>query len=298
MATFPRVIFTGATGLLGKYFLKNKDSDYEIIGIANKNLQSKAKNLYAIDITDREEVLEFIEKINPQTIVHAASIGDVDYCEKNPDEAYKVNIEGTKNVIQAANQARAMLIFTSSNAIYDGIDYPFDENSKPNPIDVYGKTKIEGEGLIKKSGLNYVILRLMTMYGWPLPGGRTNPVEWVINKLKEKEHVNIVGDIYNNHLWAGQAADVIWKIIKSNIQQKTYNIAGKDCISRYELALKVAKVFDLDSSLISEVDSSFFKNLTPRPKNTCFNTNQMETELGIKPLSIDEGLKIMKEKVN
>ena len=136
------------------------------------------------------------------------------------------------------------------------------------------------------------------MYGWYQRGGRPNPATWVIDKLRKKEKINVVNDVYNNHLWAGQAANVIWKIIKSSIQQETYNMAGKNCISRYELALKVAKAFNLDSSLILPVKSSFFKNLAARPKNTCFNTAKIEKELKIKPLSVDEGLRLMIKEEN
>lgn len=283
----PKIVFTGITGLLGGYFLKSKDPSYEIIGVSSK----------IIDIADKRKVLDFIKKGNPKIIIHAASLGNVDYCEKNPNEAYKVNVEGTKNIIKAAKQIKAKIIFLSSNAVYDGVNPPYDEKSMTNPIDVYGKTKVEGEELIIKSNLNYCILRLITMYGWPQLGGRTNPVTWVIDNLKKGQRINVVNDIYNNHLWAGQAAEVLWKIIEKNIKE-VYNIAGADCISRYDLALKVAKVFDLDSSLISPVSSDFFKSIAKRPKNTCFNTEKMEKELGIKPLGIDEGLRLMKQEAN
>lgn len=280
----PRIVFTGITGLLGGYFLKSKDPSFEIIGVSRKNF----------DVKDKRKVLGFIKKINPKIIVHAASAGNVDYCEKNPDEAYKVNVEGTQNVIDAAKKTNSKIIFLSSNAIYDGESPLYDENKTPKPLDVYGRTKVEGENAVLKSNLNYCILRLITMYGWPQLGGRTNPVTWVIDNLKKGQRINVVNDIFNNHLWVGQAAVVVWKVIKENISG-IYNIAGADCISRYDLARKVAKVFDLDSSLISPVSSDFFKNIAKRPKNTCFNTLKMEKELGIKPLSVDEGLMLMKQ---
>ncbi len=292
------ILFTGITGLLGKYFLRNKDSEYDITGIANKSLQDENNNFFKIDITDKDLLINFVKKTTPQIIVHAASIGNVDYCESHPEVAHKVNIEGTKNIISAAKEVGAKVIFTSSNAVYDGINHPFGEESKVNPVDVYGQTKVEGENLLRKSNLNYTILRLMTMYGWPNAGGRANPATWVIDKLTKNEPINVVNDIYNNHLWAGQAADAIWKVIKKSTEADTYNVAGKDCISRYELALKVAEVFNLDSSLISPVDSSFFKNIVARPKNTCFNTEKIENILGVKPLTIDESLKLMRKEQN
>lgn len=281
-----RIVFTGITGLLGGYFLKVRQQGYKIIGINSKN-----------DIINKKKILSFIKKIDPALIVHAASLGNVDYCEKHSNEAYKVNVEGTQNIIDAAKAVNAKIIFLSSNAVYDGDNAPYDEKSITNPVDVYGKTKVKGENAILKSNLNYCIVRLITMYGWPQPGGRANPVTWVIDNLKKGERINVVNDIYNNHLWAGQAAEVIWKVIKKNISG-VYNIAGADCISRYELALKVAKVFDLDSSLISLVSSDFFKNIAKRPKNTCFNTKKMEKELDIKPLSVDEGLKLMQQEAS
>ncbi len=293
--TSSKIVFTGITGLLGGYFLKTKKSGYGIIGIGNKNISQNNDNFFQIDITNKKQVLDFINKINPSVIIHAASIGNVDYCERNPDEAYKVNIEGTKNIINAAKKARAKIIFLSSNAVFDGNNPLYDEKALSSPIDIYGKTKKEGESLIKMSGLNFVILRLMTMYGWPQAGGRGNPVTWIIDKLKTGEKINVVSDIYNNHLWAGQAAEVIWEILKKDIKNETYNIAGMDCISRYDLALKVAKIFELDPSLITPVTSDFFKSIAKRPKNTCFNVSKMETQLGIKAVSIDEGLALMRE---
>lgn len=158
-------------------------------------------------------------------------------------------------------------------------------------------TKYAAEEEIKANTPNYVVLRLMTMYGWNHRGERQNPVTWMIEKLSKKEKINVVNDIYNNHLWAGQAAEVLWKIIKEDRSNKIYNMAGAQCISRFNLALKVAQVFKFDKSLITSVPSSFFKNIAPRPKNTCFETTKIEKELGVKPLKILEGLQWMKNEL-
>lgn len=291
-----KILFTGITGLLGKYFLKSLKSNFRVVGIADKTIQSNNENLFKVDIADKQSIEDFVRKNKPVVIVHAASIGNVDYCEKHPEEAYRINIQGTKNIISAAKSVDAKIIFLSSNAIFDGINPPYDENGILNPLDVYGKTKVEGERLISESQLSFCILRLITMYGWPQKDGRGNPVTWVIDNLKKSQKINVVNDVYNNHLWAGQAAEIVWRVIKENING-IYNIAGNDCISRYDFALKVARIFKLDSSLISPVSSDFFKDIAMRPKNTCFNTQKMRKELGIKPFSIDEGLRLMKQEL-
>lgn len=290
-----KILFTGITGLLGKYFLNKKPIGFEIIGTYNTHIPKKIGNSFKLNISDSQEVNSFINNARPNIVIHAASIGNVDYCESHKEEAYKINIEGTQNVLNASLRVNAKFIFTSSNAIYDGENSPYGEGFLVNPLDVYGKTKVEGEKIIKKSNIPYTILRLMTMYGWPQEGGRSNPVTWVIEQLKNKKQIYVVNDIYNNHLFAGQAAEVIWKIIEDGKDKETYNIAGKECISRFELALKVCKVFDLDPSLINPVKSDYFKNIAPRPKNTCFDTNKIEKEFDIKPLGIIEGLKKMRD---
>lgn len=289
-----KVLFTGATGLLGKYFLNSPQKGFELIGTYNKNTSLKKKNLYALDVSNRSETLTLINKIKPSYVIHAAALGNVDYCETHKGEAKKVNETGTKNVSEAANENGAVIIFTSSNAIFDGNNPPYSEDAKPSPLDYYGKTKVAGEKIVKESGAIYVILRLMTMYGWAPVGGRSNPVNWIIDEVREKNTINVVNDIYNNHLYAAQAVDVIWEIIKRDKRNEVYNVGGRESVSRFDLAIMTAKVFELDKKYINSVTSDYFKNIVPRPKNTTVDTSKIEKDLGIKPLKIIDGLKKMK----
>lgn len=291
------VVFTGVSGLLGKYFLNTSPSQYKIIGIYNKtvNQVDKHKNLFKLDITEKETVINFFKKKAPSIVIHAASIGNVDFCESHPDLAQKINIEGTSNILEACRAIGAKIIFTSSNAVYNGKNPPYGETSERLPVDIYGKTKKEGEDMIISSEVSYVILRLMTMYGWQPVGARSNPVSWIIENLRKAKEINVVNDIINNHLWAGQAAEVLWKCITSDVVNEEFNVAGGESVSRYDLALRVASVFDLDPSLINPVPSSFFPSVAPRPRDTSFDTNKLSNALRIKPLTIREGLQKMRE---
>lgn len=296
-----KILFTGGTGLLGRYFLKIIPAGFFVFATyLNNKADSKDGSRYRflrLDIRDKERVLQLVDRLKPEIIVHAASLGNVDYCQQHKKEAWSVNVEGTKNILSACQKNKSRMIFTSSNAIYNGVHSKFSEKSTPKPLNYYGLTKYAAEKEIKKRSKDFVIVRLMTMYGWNHRNERLNPVTWLIEKLSKKERLNIVNDIYNNHLWAGQAVKVLWKIIKENKTNEVYNIAGGECISRFELALKVTKVFGFDKSLISPVPSSFFKSIAPRPKNTCFDTVKIEKELGIRPLKMLDGLKRMKNEL-
>ena len=291
------ILLTGASGLFGWNFLSRlrKNRQYSITCISRKiiNKDTSFHHFIAADIVDKKDIIRIAEKAAPKIIIHAASLGNVDYCQIHQKEAWKVNVSGTRNIIEAARRVKALLVFFSTNAVYDGRRPPYDENSQRTPVDFYGRTKADSEDDIRRSKISWVIIRLMTMYGWHQFSQRPNPVTWLIGELKKNKPVKVVNDIYNNHLYVGQAIDAVLKVVGLNKKNDTFNIAGRDCISRFDLALKVVDKFHFERKNILPVSSNFFSQLAPRPPNTCFSTAKMERELKIKPISVDEGLDMM-----
>jgi len=270
--------------------------EFELTASYNKNtmiVERGRASFIQIDITNKAAVFDFFDEAKPEVLIHTAAMANVDYCETHKEEAWRVNVEGTANLLGACDKHGTKMIFISTNGVFDGEKAPYSEKDGPNPINHYGKTKLEAENLVRKSGKNHTVARLMTMYGWNNPAERQNPVTWLLSKLRSGETVDMADDIYNNHLLADNGADAIWSIVKLD-KSGTYHIAGKDCVSVYELALKVAEVFELDKALIARAKRGFLKTVAPRPKNTCFNTEKMEKEL-VRPLGIKEGLLYMKQ---
>ena len=290
------IIFTGGTGLLGTAFLDTAPDQVEIIPTSFKNeefRQFKRFSFQKVDITDRESVIDLFDRARPRVVVHAASLGSVDYCEQHREEAMMVNVEGTRNVIEAAQRYGTKMIFTSSNAVFDGNDAPYTEASKTNPVNFYGKTKVIGEDLVQRSNLHFTIVRLILMYGWNHPGERQNPVTWLIEKLTKGERVKLVNDTYTNPLLNTQAAQAIWKIVELD-KTGILNISGGETANRYEFGIKTAEIFGLDSQLIEPVPSEYFSGIAARMPNTAYDTRLMEGELGVIPFALEEGLMRMK----
>ena len=290
-----KIFVTGGTGLLGSTLVRTAPKEFEVEASYNKNTMiTERARFIQIDITDKTRVFEVFDEIKPEVLIHTAATANVDYCETHKEEVWRVNVAGTENLLDACDKHDTKMIFTSTNAVFDGEHAPYSEEDEPNPINYYGKTKLEAETLVRKRGAEHAVARLMTMYGWNNPSERQNPVTWLLSKLMNAEAVHVVDDIYNNHLFVDNCADAIWAIVKLD-KVGTYHIAGKDCISIYELALKTADVFELDKTLIKPVKSDFLKFPAPRPKNTCYVTDKMEKELGVRPLAIKEGLLYMKQ---
>lgn len=294
-----KVLITGVTGLLGLSLMKEKPTGFDIYAgyynfpKAQLPVANGARYL-EFDIKDQKQVLGAFDEARPDIVVHAASIGNVDYCERNQEEARKTNIEGSRNMIEASRRHKCAFLFMSSNAVFDGEKPPYGEENRPNPIDYYGKTKLQAEQDLAGSGLKYAIARLMTMYGWNHPLERQNPVTWTLANLKQGKHINVVDDIYNNHLYADSAARAVWAIVSKN-KQGIFHIAGSEIASRYELARAVAGIFGLDKRFIKPVKSSFFPSIAPRPKNTSYKIDKMQKELSMPGLGIKEGLALMRD---
>lgn len=293
-----KVFLTGATGLLGEHLIKSLPTKYFLVGTYHRVLPRLKKDnvtYMELDLSNLSAMTRIIEKIKPQVILHTASIGNVDYCENHKKEAKKININATKNLFLVSRVYKSKFVFFSTNAIFDGKNPPYNEESEPNPLDYYGITKTEIENYLQKQSPNtqILILRLTTMYGWHHPQERKNPVTWFLEELSKNHELKVVDDTYNNFLYAKDAATAVWRLLSAPKDGK-YNIAGPETVSRFELAQKAALVFGLPSEKIKPVPSSFFPSLAPRPKNTTFDISKITRDIWFKPKHIIDGLKDMK----
>lgn len=292
-----KIFVTGSTGLLGSSLLRNAPKAHTLYASYNINtlVPNVACKYYLCDITKKAQVNEVIKKIKPDVVIHTAAIATPDYCDKHKSEAKAVNINGTKYLIEACKIVGAKFVYITTNGVYDGKKAPYDEAAKPNPVDYYGVTKATGEKMTRESGVDFIIMRLITMYGWNNPKERQNPVTWQLKILGEnKNPLNMVSDMYNNFLYVEDAAKAIWKAVGKKQYGESFNIAGRDCESRYDFSVKIAKAFDMDHKMIYPVKLSFFKNYVERPKNTCFITTKMQKVLGLKPTPSKAGLAHLK----
>lgn len=256
-----------------------------------------------LDKTVRDDTLDLVKRLKPDVVIDTAALHNVDYCETHRDEAWKVNVVGTRNVADACEEVCAKMIFISTDYVFDGTKALYTEEDAPNPLNLYAKTKLEGENLLKKAAVAYAIARPSVIYGWnpgelaglkSSSGKSMNFVIWTINKLKRREEINIVTDQYSSPTYAGNLAEALLALSKSD-KQGVYHTAGKTCTNRFNFAKKIAEVFELDGSLIKPVTSDLFRQVAKRPKRCCLDVSKAERELKVRFLAVEEGLKKMKE---
>lgn len=289
-----KVLIIGASGLLGSKLLEACKEKYEVYGTYLSH-GIEGKNFFPLDATKRIDTFKLIEKIKPDVIFDVHSLTNVDYCELHPEEAWAVNVDGTKNIAEACKTFGAKLVFISSDYIFPGTKGSYSEKDKPRPLNYYGKTKAIGEKVIQLLDVDHIIARTAVLYG--IGGlGKKPFVGWVIENLKNEKEINVVVDQFNNPTLADNLAEILLKLYEKDAFG-LFHAVGADNVSRYELALKVAEVFGLDKKLIKPIATPELRQAAIRPRKLELSTKKLQRFLGITPLGIEEGLKIVKRQM-
>jgi len=286
-----KLLITGASGLLGKKIVELAQNDFIITPIhKTRPLHSSSVKL---DVTESLAVLNLLNKLEPDVVIHTASETNVDKCEIEKEHAWKINAEGTRNLAEACQNVNAKLVYASTDYVFDGEKGMYTEEDKPNPVNYYGVTKLEGEKQVIEQCKNYAILRTSVLFGWH--PWKQNFATWIINKLKQQQEIMVVEDHYNTPTLADNLAEMAVEIAKNDLQG-IYHASGSERISRYEFGKRIARTFNLDPDLIRPVKMSQLTAwIAKRPRDSSLNTDKIQKQLKTKPLNITEGLNKMKQ---
>lgn len=215
-----------------------------------------ATDVEDVDITNLQQVERFVDKLHPDIIVNCAVKRDRQWCEDNPEEAFAIHALGARNLAIAANIQGAHLFYLSSDQVFDGgSDVPYNEFDLPNPITVYGKSKLAGEHFVKTLCPKHTILRSSWMYGKKylseiIAQARTGSVS--INK-------NIVGTPTSSL----EMAEVIISFFGSN-QFGTFHISCEGEASLKAFIEEILKIEGIEAEIVVGGDTMNFEKFRPR----------------------------------
>lgn len=291
-----RVMIIGAAGLLGQYLsAKAVERGLDVTATFNRTRpEQKEVPLVHLDITDPDAVDTVISKAAPDVVFLPSALTSVDHCETHPQQAWAVNAEGTFNVASACKNVGARLFYVSTDYVFNGEKgekyYEFDT---PDPINVYAQTKLEGERLTLDANRRNIVARVSVLYGWNRVSDKTNFVTWAINEMRRGIEVKLFGDQNVTPTYAPNAADVMLKMAQEN-GTGLYHVAGPNCLSRYEMGLRIAEEFGLDASLCKKVRTEDVELPAKRGRVTCLDINRAQAEFNITMSSFATGLAEMR----
>jgi dTDP-4-dehydrorhamnose reductase len=295
-----RILICGANGLLGQRLslMLSTQNDYEVLNTSIERsyvYDNKLFDYNQLDVTNRSDVKSLISSFQPDVILNAAAATNVDWCESNREEAWKVNVTAVENLAEASRKVNGKLIHVSTDYVFDGKNGPYDETAKPNPLGYYGKTKLASENAIRSAAIQHIIIRTMVLYGSGI-GIKANFALWIVNSLKAGKQITVVDDQLGNPTFVGDLAMAMIKAFELD-REGIFHVGGGDQLSRYDFAMQTAELFNLDASLIMRIKTHDLIQASPRPMISGFITLKAETQLGMRFLTVKEGLTLLKHEL-
>ena len=278
-----KILVTGSNGQLGLHFKKTPNSSLFSMIYTHHSSFSGFINM---DISNEEQVRSVLQKFKPDIIINTAAITDVDLCQKNKLLARRVNVDGLKNLIKHS-KLKAKIIQISTDYIFDGLTGFYSENSTPNPLSYYGKTKLEAENILISSNKNFIIVRVSTLFS----NISINFYNWVLSNLSKNNHIKVFGDQISNPCYALNLVNFIYDLILLDFNGKI-NFGSKNSISKLNFAIDIADENNLDKHLIEEVKIKDISFEADRPLNSSFDLS-LCNDLNINLFNIKDTLKYM-----
>jgi CDP-6-deoxy-D-xylo-4-hexulose-3-dehydrase len=233
-------------------------------------------------------VAQIVREVRPSVIFLPAAFSNVEACEVEPQLAYAVNVEGVSHVAAAARHARTLLVFYSSDYIFDGTAGPYAEEDVPNPLNVYGRTKLEGERLVVATVPDHLIVRTTVVYGWDRSSKNFAMQLW--QRLSAGERMRVPNDQVGTPTLVDYLAEVSLRLVETGARG-VINVAGRDRLSRADFARRLAKTFSLSQSLVEEVMTAELQQQAARPLQGGLRVDRLESILGTEAMNLDEALK-------
>jgi dTDP-4-dehydrorhamnose reductase len=251
------IAIIGANGQLGSDLVKvfTADDDYRVYRLTHKDIE-------VADYSSCEKLIN----IKPDTVVNTAAYHRVDECEENPEKTFAVNSLGAFNIARICSKIGSVCVYISTDFVFDGKkDSRYDENDSPNPINVYGVSKLAGEYLTKTCE-KYYIIRTASLFGIAGSSGKGgNFVETVIDKALRGEKLKIVNDIYISPTHTLEVAIVIKEILERGLPYSVYHVVSNGYCSWWEFAKEIIEVLDLPVE-VEPIKSSEYNFKARRPR--------------------------------
>lgn len=294
-----KILITGAKGQLGYHLQKVLDSHELFLGDTDN-----------YDITKPEIVMAQTARFQPEVIIHAAAYTNVDGAETQKELCRAINVDGSRNVAEAAKSVNAKIVAISTDYVFAGDkDSPYLESDPPNPISYYGQTKLKGEEAVRSTTNQYYICRTAWLYGGPKPirqnrlEGEDRPRDldyfnidadnppfknFVYTMLKigrGKDRIRVVQDQIGSPTYAADLAETISQLIKTN-NFGTYHITNGGHTNWADFAreiFRLAKYSTTVSDLTSEQWAKKNRESTKRPAYSVL-ANKKIREIGLPPL--------------
>ncbi len=283
-----RVLITGGSGLLAlNWACRMRDSHEVILAQHARKISLRGARCVAIDLESPATLTTELEPLRPDLVVHTAGLASVDQCEQQPDRAMHLNAALASNVASACRQLNIKLIHISTDHLFVGHKALNTENDPPSPLNVYARTKLRAEQWVTRENPGAIIVRT-NFFGWG-HHYRQSLSDWILASLRNGRTISMFDDVHFTPLLADQLAQTVHLLAERNVAG-IYHVAADERLSKYDFALRLARVFGVPEALIQRAKMAASVSRVPRPLDMSLDNSKTRQCLGISLGGVDDSL--------
>lgn len=285
-----RVAVTGANGLLGGEAVALLARGHEVLALGRGpcRLPPGGFAWAEVDLSDGCSARGALSAFGAQAVLHAGAMTDVDGCERDPQQAWAVNVGGSEQVALACRALGARLVAVSTDYVFDGEAGPYREEDLPNPRGVYARTKRAGEEAALLLAPDCAVARVAVVYSGR-PGARATFATQIVEKLSRGEPVKAFSDQLVSPTLAGNGAEMAVELLLRTGYQGVLHVSGATVLDRVEFARRVARRFGLQGEIVP-VPTAEVKLPAPRPLRGGLRVDRARRILETEPLDVEAQL--------
>lgn len=282
-----KIYVTGIAGLLGYGIYAALKERAWITGLDVWELDIPGLSYKKISLFDTERVEKDIAEARPDILIHTAALVNVDECEEEPQNAEKLNVEVTEKLADICNRHKIKMVYISTDAVFDGQDARlYTETDPTNPINVYGKTKLAGEDAVLAYSENLVLRT--NMYGINIQEKQSFG-EWIYDSLVQNKTLHMFTDIDFSPIEARELAGLIDMACQKNLCG-IYHACGTGSITKYEFAMKLKEIFQIESGNIQKATSDEARLKAKRSKHMGMSNSKLRNDLQVEISTPEESI--------
>lgn len=287
-----KILIIGSTGVLGsRLYSDTIKKKWNALGTFCSH---ECDGLFYLDVRYRRSIRKLLRLFEPEAVVLAGGITDVDLCEVKPKLARDINIKGTLNLVKEIKEYGSKLAYISTDYVFDGENGPYKETDRANPINTYGKTKLEAENIAMAGIKDCLVVRTSQLYG--VDYAMRNFAVKIIRSMRNNKKVYAADDFYSTPTYAGYLSEIIIRLLEKGASG-VYNGSGSLFINRYDYVREITDVFNLDKNLIKLVKLKDLKLKAKRPSKGGLTIEKIKKEKIYGEYDLRPGLEFMKKEM-
>ena len=285
-----KILVTGSAGLIGTQIVKDLlDNHKQVYSCYNKT-KPELGIITHLDLTKKDDIVNTMNRIKPDVVIHLGAMTDVELCETETELAKKFNTDATEILALESEKYNTFFVYMSTDYVFDGKVGMKKENDKTNPINFYGKSKLDGERVFKKITTPNVIVRTSTPFG--IHSKKISFPIWVKKNLELKKEISVVVNQYTSPSYVPNISKMIIEIMERKITG-IIHLAGATKISRYDFAVQICKIINANKQFLKLIKMDQIDWKAQRPADSSLSVSKANKILKNKPEKIEDSLKLL-----